>query len=278
MTWYLDGYTKRSTDLNGIVKTLKQQNYNGHRWSISRLWKTSPAKVEAAINKAAAKANDHDITLFFFMGHGDSKGSLHFYNGTSISAAQLKQWLDRIPGRVIVMLGSCYSGTYIARSGDNGSGFTQSVISTFGVGDTVPVTFLDRNGEVKTVTKGMLTEALDDCDTGYVPRNGELRQSKYYVLTASATGEQAWSAVVFKKINYARNTFTTDENMSYSYFVRGVCRTGGWDPVDKEKLWTVGQRTLAQVYSETASYCSTGAYKSKVQVYPSGSSFIIFQH
>ena len=278
VTWYLNGYMKRTTDLNGIVKTLKLQSYNGHRWSVSQLWKSSPAKVKAAIARVAAKANEHDITLFFFMGHGDSKGGLYFYNGSHITAAELKSWLDAVPGRVIVMLGSCYSGTYISRSGGSASDFTSSVISAFGVGDTVPVTFVDERGEVTSVTGDMLAKALDDSDgSGYTGRSGELRQSKYYVLTAAASGQQAWSAVTIKKINYSRYSFTTDEGASYSYFVRGVCRAGGWDPVDKTRLWSSGSRTLSQVYSTVAQYCSSGSSTSKVQVYPSGSSFVIFQ-
>lgn len=70
-----------------------------------------------------------------------------------------------------------------------------------------------------------------------------------------------------------------DESESYSYFVRGVSRSGGWDGIDGKKLWSSGQRTLAQVYSAVYQYCRpSGGNRSKVQVYPKGSSFVIFSH
>ena len=61
--------------------------------------------------------------------------------------------------------------------------------------------------------------------------------------------------------------------------MRGVCRAGGWDGISGSKLWSSGTRTLAQVYSAAASYCKPAdGSKSHVQVYPKGSSFVIFQH
>ena len=132
-TYYLHGYLARTADQNMIVKTLKMQNYGGSKWSISQMHNSSASKVLSAIDRVASKANSHDVTLFFFMGHGLSDGSLYFYNGSIISPSTLKAHLDKVPGKVIVMLGSCNSGRYVSR-GDDGTGFSSAIISTFGVG------------------------------------------------------------------------------------------------------------------------------------------------
>lgn len=184
-TYYLHGYMARSADQSMIVKTLGMQKYNGQGWSVKQLHNSSASSVLKAIDSVAAKANSHDVTMFFFMGHGLADGSLYFYNGTHITPTVLKQHLDKVPGKVIVMLGSCNSGRYVSKA-VSGAGFTDAIMAEFAVGDTVPVTVVESNGVPKAVTAEMLAAGMAQGDQGFTPKSGELRSSKYYVLTASA--------------------------------------------------------------------------------------------
>ena len=271
----ISGHTVKSTrqaDLDMIVKTLGQQSYSGRKWSVTKLHGTSKSTVLSALNTVAGQANEHDVTLFFFMGHGSSDGSIHFFNGDYIKPSVLKTYLDKIPGKVIVMLGSCYSGEYVAKG--SAAAFNSAILSTFGQGETVPETFLDGNGHVTELTADMLTDSGSDDGTSYTPKRGELRASKYYVLTSAAAGQEGWSTFSY---SWENGLPVINESGSYTFFVRGVCRAGGWDGITKQTLWTSGTRTLSQVYSTAYSYCaSQGSSSSNVQVYPSGSDFVIF--
>jgi len=266
------GVSTRQTDYDGTIRMLQRQNYDGIKWEITGLHTTSATKVLQTLGSVASKAKESDVTLFFFMGHGSDDGAIHFYDDSYIMPATLKKYLDAIPGKVVVMLGSCYSGTYVARGADPAN-FTGSVMSTFAVGDMIPVTYVD-GGRVVEVT----ADQFKGDEGGYVPKRGELLQNKYYVLTAAAADEYGWSWFYYD-YDTNRRSLTVNESSSYTFFVRGVARAGGYDSVSGSTIWSSGKRTLAQVYSTVAAYCKTKpSATSRVQVYPSGSSFVLFQH
>ena len=150
------GYYKRSADLSTMQTMLKKQNFDGQKYSIKSLHSSSASTVLSAIDALAGTANEHDVTLFYFMGHGGTNGYLYFYNGTSISPSTLKTHLGKIPGKVIVLLGACYSGRYITKDGEStgsASSFNSAILSTFGTGETIPLTILDSDGNAQPVTK-----------------------------------------------------------------------------------------------------------------------------
>ncbi len=72
-------------------------------------------------NNTAIGAND--ITIFYYSGHGDENGSLVGVDTREkkpklVTVDTVKSYLDRVPGTVIVMFDSCYSGQFIeAKSG-----------------------------------------------------------------------------------------------------------------------------------------------------------------
>ena len=98
-------------------------------------------------------------------------------------------------------------------------------------------------------------------------------------MTAAAADQESWSHFDYTyTADYAATGhFTVTESTSYSYFTRGLTRAGGWDGITGKNQWTRGTRTLAKVYSEVAKYCKKdSAWKSDVQVFPSGSSYVLF--
>lgn len=269
---YYYGKSTRQTDYDGMVKALGMQNYNGHKWSLTKLHTTSATKTLAAIDALAAKAKPHDVSMFYFMGHGGTDGTIYFYDNSSISPATLKAHLDKIAGKVVVLLGSCYSGKLI---GKNPASFNSSIMRTFNVGDTVPLTYVNRSGETVVVTEEMLTYVNANGET-IRPKAGELAQNKYYVLTAASGKQEGWSIYHY---NYyvGRRKVTINESKSYTYFCRALARAAGWDPITKKTVGTKGERTLNEVYREVYDYVKNQDDSSDVQVYPTNSSFILFQ-
>ncbi len=273
------GVLKRTSDLNGIAAMLRMQRFDGRAFdSVRTMHQTSAGAVLTAISGLAGQTTDADITYFYFLGHGASDGTLIFYDGSSMTAATLKNALDGLKGRVVVFLANCFSGYYIASgSGENAvsalsfagdassddqevtnappSAFCSSVISVFSQGDAEVV--LPFSAGVRAVSANI----------------GELRKSKYYVLTASLYNESSW-------FNYYFDETGISESKSFDRYTRGLYRTGGWDEIEQSATWSAGKSvTLAQAYSQVRTYVNSFTdVQSSVQVYPSSSSFVIFQH
>jgi len=274
------GILKRQNDVDGMAAMLRMQRINGYSINVEVMHQTSASQVLSALSAFADEANGADVTYFYFLGHGDTNGTIFFYDNSSITAANLKGALDKIPGRVVVFLANCYSGYYVAGNS------AANAISTADLTDEIP-----EGAEITDVPPSAFTDSIisvfskgDDEVTipltsgcSVVSANiGELRKSKYYVLTASLYNEQSW-------FTYYTNSdgSSIDESRSFDRFTRGLCSAGGWDPVDKKNTWNGSKAvTLAQAYAQTAAYVKKNFtdHQSSVQVYPASSSFVIFQH
>ncbi len=273
------GILKRQNDVDGMADMLRMQRINGQAFqSVKVMHQTSASQVLSALSALAGEANGADVTYFYFLGHGDTNGTILFYDNSSLTAANLKGALDKIPGRVVVFLANCYSGYYVAGNS------AANAISTADLTDEIP-----EDTEITDVPPSAFTDSIisvfskgDDAVTIPLTRGcsvvsaniGELRKSKYYVLTASLYNEQSWFSY------YTNNDGSIDESRSFDRFTRGLCSAGGWDSVTKTTTWSGSKTvTLAQAYALTAAYVKSFTdHQSSVQVYPASASFVIFQH
>ena len=132
----------------------------------------------SAIGSVFADAAGKDVSLFYYAGHGrgytgtDSHGALVGIDDTYLTSSELAAALSRVPGRVIVILDSCYSGAAIDRDGGDGlrelEAFNQSMIDAF------------------TACEPTLVLSDDE-----VFDAGELAQSKFVVITACGKSQIA---------------------------------------------------------------------------------------
>ena len=280
------GYTAnpdydRTADRDGIKKMLGQQNFGGTKISqIVDLSKRSKSSLLSSLRSLPSQwgVGSEDVTYFFFMGHGSTDGSLWLYNYGSenqyITPSELKSTLDLFPGRVVAFIGSCYGGSLITK-GEAGApeDFTNSIINTFAAGDTISITALDEKGNVIEMPD---EEAEAWEKAGIVSKRGELRTSKYYVMTAAAYNEMSWSWYRYDNANHTYRTFRIIEDKSYSGFFRAVCAGGGWDYTNKKTLWSSGQKTWSSAYSTIRSKADEYDNNATIQVYPSSSDLVIF--
>ncbi len=77
--------------------------------------------ILSAVRERFSGAEEQDVSLFYYSGHGcysanaASRGALVGADGKGVvTAAQLRQALDAIPGRKIVIIDACYSGSFIS--------------------------------------------------------------------------------------------------------------------------------------------------------------------
>ena len=281
---------QRASDRSGLISMLKQQNFNGQRVEqIADLSNLSKSTLVSKLRSLPSQwgIQEGDVTYFCFLGHGSKDGCLFLYsNGAEnqyIRPSELKSLLDNIPGKVIVSIGSCYSGNYVyGNSADDDSSdsegspsdFTSAIIHTFADGDSMPIAAVDESGAEIAISN---EERMSWEESGIMPNSGELRQSKYYVLTSAARNEESWSLY---SLTSSRYPYSINESKTYACFERAFCYAGGRDSVTKKTTWSSGTKTLSSVYStvkkQVASYQKGTIYSQSVQVYPSNSSFVIF--
>jgi len=147
----------------------------------------------AAISSALGAADENDVSLFYYSGHGATsstssiKGALLGVDGNTLPVAQLRQALDGVPGRKIVILDSCHSGAHIGRSTDGQTitprEFNASVISAF------------------------YSNA----------RSGNLAENAYYVITAAHSTE------------YSYGVESSDGTINHGAFTYPLCKGSGWN-------------------------------------------------
>lgn len=136
---FLDGPQNDVRDMQAMMKTQKYQNERFRQISVCQ--DLTGDQMRQEIKKLYTSGiQKNDVTFFYFSGHGLS------YEGTSylvgldadvstsgaISVDELRRLLDPIPGKVVVILDSCYSGGFIGKGkAQSAAGYNQQVLSAF---------------------------------------------------------------------------------------------------------------------------------------------------
>lgn len=220
------------------------------------------AQMLSDIRSAFTGATSSDVSLFFYSGHGATNtGSLVSVDYTFVSLQKLAELLSAVPGKVVVILDSCGSGGGVANVGSSAGGagsaaafspalFNRQVINAFAAADPGI-----------SVSQGVSGDA-DVPMVGY----GELRTSKFLVLTASAAN-QASSDLMINGIWGGALTRTIVQGAGCS-FPSGSWN-GGWIPADKN---SDNKLTLNELYTYSSSNVMS---RQTVSCYPTGSSSVV---
>lgn len=243
-----DKCTRNASDVNDMAAMLR--TVNGGEYEITSHIDLTRSGVAAAIASTFAGATDNDVSLFFYASHGvytegSQYGSLRTYDGGYIPTAEIAEWLSRIPGKVIVLVGTCGSGALIEKNSaaDDDDEFSRLLIEAFASRDP-----------------GIISLAENA---------GELRQSKFYVMTASIGSESSYG------------TESGDGGVSYNFFTKWFIESaGGTSPVLTADTNKDGKLTLAESYAYVKAQADakvfTGGKQQHPQVYPENSGFVLF--
>ena len=244
--------------MSNMLKSVKGPA--GGTYSVTCKYNLDTAGVKNAISTTFAGADSNDVSLFFIATHGVVDVASGPYAGELLTIAsdgsndymtlgELADALKTVPGKVIVLLGSCGSGAAIVENGiakyaagDTGDAFNTAVIEAFAAVD----------------------ENLPEEDIA-VPNTGEFRNSKFYVLTAAAHQESSWGS----------------ESLGYNFFTYSLATgAGSSKPADANGNGTI---TMLEMYNyvKTNAYGpyndGTGNYYQHVQMYPANSSYALFK-
>ncbi len=154
-----------TVNLNGVSAMMRAQNFNGDKFATVATMRDPSgwASVADKIRSTFAGSKPQDVNYLYINCHGARPYGGSYYlaigkYGAFVSAAQLRSELDRIPGKFVVMVESCYSGALIGKGGN------------------------------AQAAQGFLDEFL-----GAVGKNGELADPKYMVLCAASSSQESWS-------------------------------------------------------------------------------------
>lgn len=214
------------------------------------------AGLSASVKEAALwGADDDDVTVFFYSGHGVGNGLV----GASFSPAfsdvysftALQNGLSGIPGKVIVLLDACYSGGLIGKSAPaayradaaSESAFVSNAIAAFsGAGDAVAA----KGVASKTINKG----------------------TKFHVIASSSKNEESFAITD----TYGAATWALTEAMGWAH---NGAKAGTLLSVLEGDKNGDGIVTMAEAFAYAASAVSDVlnkyGYQQNMQIYPVGS-------
>ena len=247
-------------DMHAIAGML---NGLANNFTCTKLPNATKTQIISAIRSTFAGAADGDVSLFYFAGHGADAGGNATYQGAlctveggRITFAELASELSKVKGRVIVVISSCFSGNAIATSD---------------------------GADDETIDPEAYNQEIIDAFSGYYlepeggqsgTRSGELRQSKFIVLTAAAKDEVGWEGGWDRDIAYIDGTWYRGHAIG-SAILKGMgckypngARSGSATPADKNKNKQVTVRELYDyVYSCVYNWTKDLSTTSHVQYY-----------
>ena len=160
------------------------------KYTVTAKYDCSASSILSGIKSAFSGAKSNDVSLFYYGGHGlQYSGALCGVDGSYVYPNQLRDALLKVPGKVIVILECCHSGSMVsADSSDEKeadiSAFNKAIVNALS-NYTIPVV----------------------SESGSTPNDGELRESKFIVLTACQKYEESWNWWYYG--SYADQSFGT---------------------------------------------------------------------
>ena len=241
---YLNPLSGIANDVRGMKKALASTNQN---WQITAKENLTKQQMLDAIATAFSGATADDICLFFYSGHGDESksstaGSLcgidydsssgHIEGG--LTPVELRDALTAAaPGKVIVALDSCGSGSVIyqkdgeAQVKEDPKNFTQAIINAF---STATIQEVDKTGELRN-------------------------KSKFAVLAACQYGKTSMgSYVTSSSLENITNPFLKGSAFTYALVTTMGCKypSGSYTGSMSADSNGDGKLTLKETYSGTS--------------------------
>ncbi|MBQ8201125.1 MAG: caspase family protein [Clostridia bacterium] len=267
-------------DVNAMAAMLRRMT--GTPYSINKQINLSDSGMISAIRSTFADATANDVSLFYYSGHGANAAETPDYHGslvgtyhTYLSISRLKEELDKIPGRKIVILDSCHSGNMIGKStgGEPGTGdlnaFNSMVVNAFAADGNM----IDKAVEAEPVAEGeeIFVEWVDTIARG----ENDLANSGYYVITAAHSSERSVSTA------YDQNG-DGEADMYFGLFTYGLCYGSGWNiPTGSvTPLYADADKNNEISLYEAYRYAKAAAQSHNpyqtAQIYPANSALVIW--
>ncbi len=243
-------YAGQSNELTGTVNDARAieamlDNFTASDYSTARYTDLTGADILTKISEGFSDADANDISFFFYSGHGAyslDASMLGALCGTSgyVTPAQLRNALDKIPGKKVVVIDACHSGNMIGP--ENNKQMTAR--------------------EIKA-NADSFANAFVSAFSANAKSSDNLAGSGYYVICAARYDELSWEA--------------TFNGTRAGYFTLNFTKCAGWDMQSGSRCELLGDSNGNGALSidEAYRYVRNVIPKEKqsVQAYPIGSTF-----
>lgn len=163
------------TDLGLIKAAFANASYSGQKPEITAKLNLTGAGILSMLNSMAQGATEKDVTVFYYSGHGMTGGK---YNGAlcgtdwkMVTVNEVQKALDKVPGKVIVMLDCCLSGQFILSKGTEEEADQKAFMNAY-------IEALSTYYTEDSVTNKALTESK--------------KKSKYKIMTACGPRQNSY--------------------------------------------------------------------------------------
>jgi len=153
----------------------------------------------SAIASRFADADEDDVSLIYYSGHGDDDGNLIGADKSFslLSPEELRTALDAVPGRKIVIVDACYGGKLIEEESE------------------------PKRGELRATSgENSPQEFVNAFQNAFRPKTrGALNAEEYFVITAARETEESGEGLVD----------SGGSTIWMGFFTYGFCLGCGWD-------------------------------------------------
>ncbi|MBR6029094.1 MAG: caspase family protein, partial [Clostridia bacterium] len=234
------------THMNTLLSSINGGLYSGH---ITKKENTTGSTLQSAVSSAFSGAADGDVSLFYISSHGvvyeddvsaDLAGAVLMSDESLVKWSTLAAWLNSANpnNKVIVLIDTCGSGSPVTTAGKRTAFdeklYNRSVISAFAAVD-------------RGITTTVITE-----ENG-VQKLGELRTSKFYVISACQADETS--------VGYTTGSLFTNQVINAA---------GSGLPADTSGD---GLISIQELYNYTYNACSS---KHHPMMWASDTSYLVF--
>ncbi len=278
----VEAATRNRGDVNLMADMLASvEGPAGGKYAVTSRTNVTTSGIRSLISSTFAGADSNDVSLFFFASHGavdyasgDYAGAMFTYSPGSyyyMTMPQLASWLSDVPGKVIVMIGTCGSGAAVYQSGvaENAVGSAGSGFDPEAFAELCAEAFAAQDQYIESDEEGYIYDEEGN-NTAVQPNLGDFCTSKFYVLTAARHQESSWG---------------TEASPSHNYFTQylalgaqGAADSSGDGAVSLHELFLyIKANATGPYYTYNEQGVREGPYYQHVQEYPKNSSYILFR-
>lgn len=154
-------------------------------WQVTSASNLTANSFLARVSSVFASADEDDVSLLYYAGHGRRDGSLVGRDNVSITPQMLKSAFDQIPGRKIIIVDACYSGQLISEE-ETGSQAALASTSSKRLLKTE-----DPSAETQDLNEGAAQFVSAFQSAFRLRTRGALNSDGYYVITAALPNQQS---------------------------------------------------------------------------------------
>ena len=221
-----------ATDVRLVKSMLMNSDFgSGKSVNVTLKENLTTAALRGALNQMASWGVDgDDVTYFYYSGHGSESvpGALVGVDGGVISVDEVRGYLDRLPGTVVVILDSCYSGWFIRSKSAGASSaaavnpdtVNERVVSAFSKASSGGITAKTSLTGSKTAAGSYkILTACSSTESSYIISSASFQGASlftYYLASGGGVNAKNWEAArLYADVN-SNNIVTLNELYKYT--------------------------------------------------------------